>query len=214
MNAYALVCPASRRSVLIDPGDEPRDWTPCWRARIRSPFCSPTPTPTTPARWRSCARGCACPSWPTRILQARPSTGRWPTATPSRSANHRLIAHHAPGHTPDQVCFSSRAGRYVSIVGDTIFEGGPGKTWSPEDFRTTLDTLRRVILAWPDETRCYPGHGGPFRLATSAAPSRRSSRETTAVSAGTPRGGCEQAVEPQHSFSSSKIRDASMSESA
>ena len=25
MNAYALVCPASRRSVLIDPGDEPRE---------------------------------------------------------------------------------------------------------------------------------------------------------------------------------------------
>jgi glyoxylase-like metal-dependent hydrolase (beta-lactamase superfamily II) len=50
------------------------------------------------------------------------------------------------------------------LVGDEIFDGGPGKTWSPEDFQTTLDTLRRVIAAWPDETRCYPGHGGPFCL--------------------------------------------------
>ncbi len=50
------------------------------------------------------------------------------------------------------------------LVGDAIFEGGPGKTWSPKDFRTALDTLRRVIAAWPDETRCYPGHGGPFRI--------------------------------------------------
>ena len=43
-------------------------------------------------------------------------------------------------------------------------DGGPGKTWSPEDFRTALGTLRRVIAAWPDETRCYQGHCGPFRL--------------------------------------------------
>jgi glyoxylase-like metal-dependent hydrolase (beta-lactamase superfamily II) len=50
------------------------------------------------------------------------------------------------------------------IVGDTIFEGGPGKTWSDADFRTTLDTLRTQILAWPDDTICYPGHGPHFRI--------------------------------------------------
>ena len=50
------------------------------------------------------------------------------------------------------------------IVGDTIFEGGPGKTWSPEGFQTTLTTLRKVVLPWPDETVCYPGHGPSFRL--------------------------------------------------
>jgi hypothetical protein len=35
---------------------------------------------------------------------------------------------------------------------------------SRQDFQTTLDTLRRVILSWPDDTRCYPGHGSSFRL--------------------------------------------------
>ena len=82
---------------------------------------------------------------------------------PYEVGEHRLIAHHAPGHTPDQLCFALEQDDRM-LVGDAIFEGGPGKTWSPEDFRTTLDTLRRVIAAWPDETRYYPGHGGPFRI--------------------------------------------------
>ena len=30
--------------------------------------------------------------------------------------------------------------------------------------QTTLRTLRDVILAWPDETICYPGHGPSFRM--------------------------------------------------
>jgi glyoxylase-like metal-dependent hydrolase (beta-lactamase superfamily II) len=70
---------------------------------------------------------------------------------------------YAPGHTADQVCCAIKGDSRV-IVGDTLFEGGPGKTWSPEDFRTTLKTLREVVLPWPDETVCYPGHGAFFRL--------------------------------------------------
>jgi glyoxylase-like metal-dependent hydrolase (beta-lactamase superfamily II) len=50
------------------------------------------------------------------------------------------------------------------IVGDTIFDGGPGKTWSAEDFMVTLYTLRTIVMAWDDNTICYPGHGPSFRL--------------------------------------------------
>jgi glyoxylase-like metal-dependent hydrolase (beta-lactamase superfamily II) len=75
----------------------------------------------------------------------------------------RLRVHHTPGHTPDQMCIAVMDDDRI-IVGDTLFDGGPGKTWTPEDFQTTLNTLRRVILAWPDDTRCYPGHGRSFRL--------------------------------------------------
>jgi glyoxylase-like metal-dependent hydrolase (beta-lactamase superfamily II) len=38
---------------------------------------------------------------------------------------------HTPGHTPGSLCFLT--GNYL-ISGDTIFPGGPGKTWSPADF--------------------------------------------------------------------------------
>jgi glyoxylase-like metal-dependent hydrolase (beta-lactamase superfamily II) len=51
-----------------------------------------------------------------------------------------------------------------AIVGDTIFDGGPGKTWSAAGFRQSCQTLRHVVLAWPDEMVCYPGHGPAFRL--------------------------------------------------
>jgi glyoxylase-like metal-dependent hydrolase (beta-lactamase superfamily II) len=50
------------------------------------------------------------------------------------------------------------------IVGDTIFQGGPGRTWSPHSFKLTLQTMREVVFQWPDETECFPGHGASFRL--------------------------------------------------
>jgi glyoxylase-like metal-dependent hydrolase (beta-lactamase superfamily II) len=69
---------------------------------------------------------------------------------------------YTPGHTADQMCIALDDARV--IVGDTIFAGGPGKTWSVEGFRTTCQTLRKVILRWSDDTVCYPGHGSSFRL--------------------------------------------------
>jgi glyoxylase-like metal-dependent hydrolase (beta-lactamase superfamily II) len=45
------------------------------------------------------------------------------------------------------------------LVGDTIFVGGPGKTWSGEDFATTMGTMQQIVFTWPDETQFFPGHG-------------------------------------------------------
>jgi glyoxylase-like metal-dependent hydrolase (beta-lactamase superfamily II) len=64
---------------------------------------------------------------------------------------------HTPGHTPGMTCFDLGDGRV--IVGDTIFVGGPGKTWSPEEFAATMRTMKAVVFQWPDETTFYPGHG-------------------------------------------------------
>jgi glyoxylase-like metal-dependent hydrolase (beta-lactamase superfamily II) len=80
-----------------------------------------------------------------------------------RVGRHVLNVFHTPGHIADQICFALADDNRV-IVGDTIFEGGPGKTHSAANFQTTLDTLRNVVLTWPDETICYPGHGPHFRL--------------------------------------------------
>ena len=74
---------------------------------------------------------------------------------------HQIVATHTPGHTPGMLTFTVGTD---ALVGDTLFAGGPGKTWSPEDFQTTLRTLREVVLGWPDETVCHPGHGESFRL--------------------------------------------------
>ena len=69
----------------------------------------------------------------------------------------QLRAIHTPGHTPGLTCLDLGDGRI--LVGDAIFVGGPGKTWSGEDFATTMGTMERIIFSWPDETQFYPGHG-------------------------------------------------------
>jgi len=82
---------------------------------------------------------------------------------PVHIGENTLKVCHTPGHTEDIICFAIVDDHRV-IVGDTIFEGGPGHTSSPGAFQTTLQTLRDIILAWPDDTVCYPGHGPFFRL--------------------------------------------------
>ena len=63
---------------------------------------------------------------------------------------------HTPGHTPSGLCF--RVGRYL-ISGDTIFPGGPGKTWSPACFKQIIKSITGKIFVLPDDTQIYPGHG-------------------------------------------------------
>lgn len=69
----------------------------------------------------------------------------------------QVRAIHTPGHTPGMTCFDLLDGRV--LVGDTVFVGGPGKTWSAQDFLTTMQTMQKIVFAWPDHTTFYPGHG-------------------------------------------------------
>jgi hydroxyacylglutathione hydrolase len=76
--------------------------------------------------------------------------------------NNQVRAIHTPGHTPGMVCLDLGDGRV--LVGDTLFRGGPGRTWSAVDFTQTMQTLRQVVFTWPDETEFYPGHGEAGRI--------------------------------------------------
>ncbi len=69
----------------------------------------------------------------------------------------KLRAIHTPGHTPGMTCFDLGDGRI--LVGDTIFVGGPGKTWSDKDFADTMRTMQETVFTWPDVTQFFPGHG-------------------------------------------------------
>ena len=70
--------------------------------------------------------------------------------------NIKIEVIHTPGHTPGSLCF--RIGRYL-IAGDTVFPGGPGKTWSPGDFKQLIESITQKIYILPDDTRIFPGHG-------------------------------------------------------
>jgi len=76
--------------------------------------------------------------------------------------NTKIQVIHTPGHTPGMMCFAIGDNRI--LVGDTIFVGGPGKTWSSEDFSTTMNTMKSIVFEWPDETIFYPGHGPEGRI--------------------------------------------------
>ena len=63
---------------------------------------------------------------------------------------------HTPGHTPGGLCF--HIGKYL-FAGDTLFPGGPGRTWSPETFKQVVDSITMKIYTLPDDTLVCPGHG-------------------------------------------------------
>ena len=74
---------------------------------------------------------------------------------PVGSLNLKVIQ--TPGHTPGQCSFDLGDGRIV--VGDTVFVGGPGRTWSSDDFTITMKTMQEIVFQWADETEFFPGHG-------------------------------------------------------
>ncbi|SNS22674.1 Glyoxylase, beta-lactamase superfamily II [Geodermatophilus pulveris] len=80
-----------------------------------------------------------------------------------RVGRQTLEVVHLRGHTPGSIALVWRgpegAGTHV-FTGDSLFPGGVGKTWSPEDFTSLVDDVEdRLFGALPDDTWVYPGHG-------------------------------------------------------
>lgn len=165
MNTYALVCPATNESVLFDPGADADDLS-AMLAGSRPVAILLTHThgdhvgALTEMRDRLAVPVVAHAN---AVKNGIAVDRTLADGDEVRVGEHRLRVRYAPGHIDDQICFVIENDHRV-IVGDTIFAGGPGRTRSPQDFRTTLDTLRTVVIPWPDETLCYPGHGPHFRL--------------------------------------------------
>jgi hydroxyacylglutathione hydrolase len=167
MNTYALVCPTTNKSVLIDPGAEPETLQDMLAESVPIAILL---THTHIDHVDALEEMREFLNVPVMAHQGPHSQGlsvnanrHLSTGDTVQIGDFSLRVYDAPGHINDQICFylvdDNRA-----IVGDTIFKGGPGKTWSPADFKTTMKTLQNVVLAWPDDTICYPGHGPHFRL--------------------------------------------------
>jgi hydroxyacylglutathione hydrolase len=167
MNTYVLVCPETRASALVDPGADPET--------LLRLLEGTTPTAILLTHTHLDHVG-ALAEMRERLgvpLLAHPGPHRQGVDLGSYQVladgeqitigAHHLLAHYAPGHADDMICFRELDGPTI-IVGDTIFAGGPGRTWSPAAFQTTLMTLRAIVLNWPDTSHCYPGHGPSFIL--------------------------------------------------
>jgi glyoxylase-like metal-dependent hydrolase (beta-lactamase superfamily II) len=69
------------------------------------------------------------------------------------------------GHTPGSIVLYYPADGGHLFTGDSLFPGGPGRTTSPEDFKSVMDDLEaKVFGKLPDDTWFYPGHGNDSTL--------------------------------------------------
>ncbi|MCD5323560.1 MULTISPECIES: MBL fold metallo-hydrolase [Pontibacillus] len=67
---------------------------------------------------------------------------------------------HTPGHSPGSVSFWFKEQSFV-IAGDTLFQGGIGRTDLPGgDMKTLQESIEDQLLSLGDDTKVYPGHGG------------------------------------------------------
>jgi len=79
---------------------------------------------------------------------------------------------HLRGHTPGSVALLYRdpQGHGHLFTGDSLFPGGVGKTWKPEDFASLIDDVEnRIFAELPDDTWFYPGHGDDSTLGAERA---------------------------------------------
>jgi len=71
------------------------------------------------------------------------------------------------GHTPGAIAlyYDDPFGHGHLFVGDCLFPGGVGRTWSAADFELLLgDVTNRLFDRFSDETWVYPGHGDDTTL--------------------------------------------------
>ncbi len=82
---------------------------------------------------------------------------------PIRFGKYEVHVHHTPGHCPGGVCLAvKREGSqdHTLFVGDTLFAGSIGRTDLPGgNLETLLNSIRKVLFAFPDATPVYSGHG-------------------------------------------------------
>ena len=71
---------------------------------------------------------------------------------------------HTPGHTPGSI--SLRIGRAV-ISGDTLFQGGPGKTSASGDLEALVRSIVDHLHPLTDDTVVFPGHGASTTIGES-----------------------------------------------
>jgi len=74
--------------------------------------------------------------------------------------SHELEVLHTPGHTEGSICL---IGEGFVITGDTLFEGGYGRTDLPGgDHMKMFKSLKKLDNIIKENTTIYPGHGEPF----------------------------------------------------
>ncbi|MBO7606623.1 MAG: MBL fold metallo-hydrolase [Paludibacteraceae bacterium] len=76
----------------------------------------------------------------------------------------RLNVLQVPGHSPGGLAFYEEK-EHCAFVGDTILEGGIGRTdMHRGNYETLVKSIKEKLLPLPDDTMLYSGHGEPATL--------------------------------------------------
>lgn len=165
MNAYVLIDPDSRSSIIVDPG-----------ADVDKILANTSGTTVqqillTHADWDHIA---ALPEMISRTgapVAAHAEAAGQLEAAPERNfqeddivtlGDQQILVIETPGHAPGHVSFFF--GNQL-IGGDVLFPGGPGRTASPTHFQQIVRTITEVLFALPDDVTIYPGHGENVTMA-------------------------------------------------
>ncbi len=76
------------------------------------------------------------------------------------------------GHTPGSIVlvYDDPDGITHLFTGDSLFPGGVGRTWSPDDFIRLIDDVESKLFdRFDDDTWFYPGHGDDSTLGAERA---------------------------------------------
>lgn len=71
------------------------------------------------------------------------------------------------GHTPGSITLAHTPQDATDrlFTGDSLFPGGVGKTWQPQDFDTLIDDVTvKLFDRFGDDTVVHPGHGADTTL--------------------------------------------------
>ncbi|MFH1084740.1 MAG: MBL fold metallo-hydrolase [Chloroflexota bacterium] len=180
VNCYLVACERTREALIVDPGDEAERILAAVRALelhvgavvlthyhfdhvLAAPaLCAATQAPL-----------CIHES-EVELLKEPPALFRFllPQGSASMAADRALRGGdvlpvgdlavevlHTPGHSPGGIALLAREAKAV-LSGDALFREGIGRSDFPGSSPPTLlRSIRDVLLALPDDTRVYPGHG-------------------------------------------------------
>lgn len=178
-NCYIVGCPETHEGAIIDPGGDPE----LILAEVRRHKLTIKYVLNTHAHFDHTAANRAVVEATAAALAIHPkdrallmagSGGQWfglssaPSPAPTvdlqpgdRLEVGRLVLEvlHTPGHSPGHVSFYERDEGAV-FDGDVLFNRGIGRSDLPGgSWQQLLDSIRRVLLALPDDTIVYSGHG-------------------------------------------------------
>lgn len=158
-NAYLLVCPKTRESIIIDTPAEPGKLIEAAKGtRVKAILI----THNHFDHIQGFEEVTSAIKAPTGIGEAdahalpRAAELLLRDGDEIKAGTITLKAISTPGHTPGSTCLT--VAKHL-FTGDTLFPGGPGRTRTPQNLTQIIQSITSKLFVLGDDVAIYPGHG-------------------------------------------------------